>query len=425
MLAPTAYQRDCLNIVGTIVNHGIHSEDTYQQSLVNSEKYWTLKYPNEPFLVDLDKEEYGDRVNGGNYNFSYNIQAAAGRQRVFCYQVSLPHYTDKKFLDKALTRYKKYLFLKHKNPQTFLVPCYDMDLMWHSHMNFPLSYKAVTETLLGTTLNHDDSVNDRSEGSRLNNADANTRHLWKNTFNEHFASFGAMYRGDPPTGKLNGMTEDSMYKLVSKYIEVYFNKVEIQGERKTSLGKFKIQFTEKNEMLLPGRYMGEKEVVDLSEKLLTLKGPELEWENAGKINKYVHCQDSDNLNIMLTQQKSFMCCTSGNELEGEGHVDLNSLTTTLNTLGQQVSKKIVIDIDSDLKVALDMTLTLKKLGTCDLWLVPGEYESCVMPEDSEQLWGPVTLPRLPAGVENNCSVASHKYVKYKSITLFQRLCLCS
>ena len=26
-----------------------------------------------------------------------------------------------------------YLYLKKKNPKTFLVPCYDMDLIWHSH----------------------------------------------------------------------------------------------------------------------------------------------------------------------------------------------------------------------------------------------------------------------------------------------------
>ena len=26
-----------------------------------------------------------------------------------------------------------YLYLKKKNPKTFLVPCYDMDLIWHTH----------------------------------------------------------------------------------------------------------------------------------------------------------------------------------------------------------------------------------------------------------------------------------------------------
>ena len=32
--------------------------------------------------------------------------------------------------------------------------------------------------ILGFVLKHDDSVNDRSDGSKLNNADENTRKLW-------------------------------------------------------------------------------------------------------------------------------------------------------------------------------------------------------------------------------------------------------
>ena len=40
---------------------------------------------------------------------------------------------DEKFLHEALIRYKRYLCLKKLNKATFLVPCYDIDLMWHAH----------------------------------------------------------------------------------------------------------------------------------------------------------------------------------------------------------------------------------------------------------------------------------------------------
>ena len=43
---------------------------------------------------------------------------------------------DDKFLEEALIRYKRYLCLKILNKATFLVPCYDIDLMWHAHQVF-------------------------------------------------------------------------------------------------------------------------------------------------------------------------------------------------------------------------------------------------------------------------------------------------
>ena len=48
-------------------------------------------------------------------------------------QVSLPHFSDPEFHADSVRRYKMYLHLKKKHPKTFLVPCYDMDLVWHAH----------------------------------------------------------------------------------------------------------------------------------------------------------------------------------------------------------------------------------------------------------------------------------------------------
>ena len=48
-------------------------------------------------------------------------------------QVSLPHYHDNKFLLNAITRYAMYLKLQQLHPDKFLVPCYDMDIVWHTH----------------------------------------------------------------------------------------------------------------------------------------------------------------------------------------------------------------------------------------------------------------------------------------------------
>merc|ERR1719414_62302 len=57
-------------------------------------------------------------------------------------------------------------------------------------------------SILGFVLKHDDSVNDRSEGSKLNTSDEITRKLWYDQFKVPFARPGSMFRGNPPHGKL-------------------------------------------------------------------------------------------------------------------------------------------------------------------------------------------------------------------------------
>ena len=60
-----------------------------------------------------------------------------------------------------------YLHLKSKHPDTFLVPCYDFDLVWHAHQLDPVTYAADTKAILGKLMPHDDSVNDRGEGEHM------------------------------------------------------------------------------------------------------------------------------------------------------------------------------------------------------------------------------------------------------------------
>ncbi len=47
--------------------------------------------------------------------------------------MSLPHHRKPDFLEDSMTRYKMYLVLKLIHKKVFLVPCYDIDLIWHTH----------------------------------------------------------------------------------------------------------------------------------------------------------------------------------------------------------------------------------------------------------------------------------------------------
>jgi len=65
---------------------------------------------------------------------------------------------DRTFLRTALDRYKQFLYLKTKYPNDVLVPCYDIDLMWHSHLLNPVAYYNDLKESLGALFNHDDTV---------------------------------------------------------------------------------------------------------------------------------------------------------------------------------------------------------------------------------------------------------------------------
>ena len=79
----------------------------------------------------------------------------------------------------------------------------------------PLQYAADCEAILGYTLPHDDSVNDRSDGSKLNNAHEITVRLWDEAFGKSFAKPGAMFRGDPPNGKLWPIKQEHLTQMLS------------------------------------------------------------------------------------------------------------------------------------------------------------------------------------------------------------------
>jgi hypothetical protein len=162
MLAPISYTKDCIKVCGRVLDW----------DLMSLEKYEKLKYKTEPAWTAYSKEPYdqGDDTTYEAYDslITYNILLASGRQRTFYHQVCLPHYKDPKFIDHGFIRYKKFLNLKRLFPKEFVVPCFLIDLLWHTHQLHPLKYQTETKEIIGFTLPHDDSVNDRSDGSLLN-----------------------------------------------------------------------------------------------------------------------------------------------------------------------------------------------------------------------------------------------------------------
>ena len=203
MLSPYHYEHDCLRLVGKVVDHSVRPTTQLAELRRTTTDVWKNKYNNEPFDVANIKPpaERHERLS------SYDLIAAVQRQSKFCYNVSLPHYRDERFLQKAVARYRNFISLKLRHRDAILVPSYDIDLAWHTHQLHPLLYKRDTVEFLGRMFNHDDSLDDRSLGSQQQQAYTRTRQLWMETYGEHFALTGAMYRGVQPHGRLTDITQ--------------------------------------------------------------------------------------------------------------------------------------------------------------------------------------------------------------------------
>ena len=210
MLSPVTYQKDMKNLFGRILNHS-PSNINYIKFKYNVVQRWNEMWPDEPFFPNQTSFDPNFESE-----FEYDIASAVQRQKFFYYQVSLPHHRDQKFLERGLKRYKMYLYLKSLYNEEFLVPCYDIDVFWHTHQVKPTEYGIETMSIIGYLLPHDDTVNDRSPGSKLRNSEDLTVMLWDKTYgaSNPFQSSGAMFRGESPKGKLWDTPQDVQKDLV-------------------------------------------------------------------------------------------------------------------------------------------------------------------------------------------------------------------
>eukprot|EP01126_Amoeba_proteus_P053680 TRINITY_DN6557_c0_g1_i6.p1 TRINITY_DN6557_c0_g1~~TRINITY_DN6557_c0_g1_i6.p1 ORF type:complete len:424 (-),score=65.44 TRINITY_DN6557_c0_g1_i6:124-1395(-) len=59
------------------------------------------------------------------------------------------------FLDEALRKYTKFMYLSTKFPNFLFNPTYDIDLYWHTHMCLPQIYDSDMKRLVGKVLHHE------------------------------------------------------------------------------------------------------------------------------------------------------------------------------------------------------------------------------------------------------------------------------
>ncbi|KAK9830240.1 hypothetical protein WJX72_010509 [[Myrmecia] bisecta] len=203
MLCPSSYMKDFRAATGReATSVACVPYRRPAAALQQAKALWEAAYHNEPFVVaDLSpRQAEAASASAGSSSLTYDVIEAVGRQKAFLYQVSLPHYRDRAFLDQSVRRYKQFLYLRKHNPGAFLVPTFDIDLVWHCHQANHAAYVRDTVSVTGSLFTHDDSVNDRTPGRQLDGGYKLTSQLWEATFGQPYAVDGGMWRGHAPPG---------------------------------------------------------------------------------------------------------------------------------------------------------------------------------------------------------------------------------
>ncbi|CAF4187705.1 unnamed protein product [Rotaria socialis] len=96
---------------------------------------------------------------------------------------------------------------------TIIVPTFDIDLIWHTHMIYPMNYLEFSTALCGYLLDHDDSI----ASTILTDAYRDTAERWKVAYGSEYdiKSWHADFLHKYPTGELDRNT------LIETYKELY------------------------------------------------------------------------------------------------------------------------------------------------------------------------------------------------------------
>jgi Glycine-rich domain-containing protein-like len=186
------------------------SEDEQSVAMVVTRQIWKEFYPDDnffPYNFDTstsDEESLLTTTTKNDMQYlvgSFDLIASAQRQATFLWQVSGERFEDDDFLEEGVSNYKKFLKLRSKARKqgVILVPTYQIDLFWHTHILVSIQqYDKDCLEVIGETLHHDDSLTDRSDGGVLHTSYKATCNLWKQEYGCDYAVSGGMYRGEPP-----------------------------------------------------------------------------------------------------------------------------------------------------------------------------------------------------------------------------------
>lgn len=310
-----------------------------------------------------------------------------------------------------------WLMLKQKHIKEFLVPCYDMDLIWHTHQVHPHQYCQDTNQIFGMILPHDDSVNDRSDGSKLNNSYASTVEMWRNEYVTEFSKPGAMFRGNPPSGKLGKIQKSDLDDLsFSKKAEVHMKNLtlpripEIMDNHDVFVDVKVNTIDPKTKKELGTVFMVQDHpwIIDSGDLEINTLG-QLELSNVSTNQLMINIKKSSSSGCMSKLMSVKILAQGEMIMPFESDTKLTQ-KCTLHPNKEELGNNQWAN-NQELRASFELSYNQIELGTpltFSLGILPGTFYDTIMPETVESIWGPVPLKKLEEGKDNNCKAVSHK-----------------
>jgi hypothetical protein len=167
-LHPIDYLNDCKQLSDGLVD---------KKALRLMQKHSKKNKSNSKFLF----------INSYSFIPSIDLTSAVIRQndflnkfrRHFLYSYDLKQWKGPKF-QHFVQDYVSFIKLARKNQM--IVPTFDIDLIWHTHMRYPTQYHEFSQALCGFILDHDDSI----ETYILSDAYQITADRWKQTYHSEY-----------------------------------------------------------------------------------------------------------------------------------------------------------------------------------------------------------------------------------------------
>ncbi|CAF1237433.1 unnamed protein product [Adineta steineri] len=167
-LHPIAYNNDCIN---QLPDHKVVNKKYIRSTMKKHQDYHSfvplksIKHRSK-FVPSLDLASAVLRQIDFLQKFQKHNLFAMNLQRM-----------GRDLFEKMVQNYVSFVRLANNNG--IIVPTFEIDLMWHTHMRFPSSYQETSKALCGFLLNHDDSI----EENVLSDRYQKTADRWKSAYN--------------------------------------------------------------------------------------------------------------------------------------------------------------------------------------------------------------------------------------------------
>ena len=302
----------------------------------------------------------------------------------------------------------------------------------------PYDYRAYTIAFLGAILPHDDSVNDRSRGSKLCNAEATTRQLWRKHLGTaaSFSKPGAMFRGLPPQGRLLSLDtafQDSLMIGSTSSVDLTRIKYSPQKSLKGNSHNYTLHVMATRTDLARNLRRTQKTSLKIVSKQSS-REQNVTFDDADRLVGFPEgCDGEIEFRVMrkrISGHKSLLnrlaaLAIADEDTEKCVGESTEALTVTEGNFGSGGEIKLEHRLwggRSEGHGVLRVTASLSKAargGVCRrLSILPGSYYDCVMPTSAESMWGPVPLPLVDEDGENACKAVTHAILAASGQKLF-------